>query len=75
MPTVTAASALPRMPDKNEGAPDLLADGPLRKLLLTRTLANELAADGIVVDGVAPGTIETEMGADYLAGDPIAEPS
>lgn len=42
-------------------------------LLLTRTLAIELAADGIVVNGVGPGTIQTEMGADYLAGGPIAE--
>ncbi|HWF51839.1 MAG TPA: SDR family oxidoreductase, partial [Solirubrobacteraceae bacterium] len=42
-------------------------------LLLTRTLAIELAPDGIVVNGVAPGTIQTEMGADYLAGGPIAE--
>ncbi|HTU28634.1 MAG TPA: SDR family oxidoreductase [Solirubrobacteraceae bacterium] len=42
-------------------------------LLLTRTLAIELAADGIVVNGVGPGTIQTEMGADYLAGGPIAQ--
>jgi NAD(P)-dependent dehydrogenase (short-subunit alcohol dehydrogenase family) len=42
-------------------------------LLLTRTLAIELAADGIVVNGVGPGTIQTEMGADYLGGGPIAE--
>jgi NAD(P)-dependent dehydrogenase (short-subunit alcohol dehydrogenase family) len=42
-------------------------------LLLTRTLAVELAADGIVVNGVGPGTIQTEMGADYLAGGPIAD--
>jgi 3-oxoacyl-[acyl-carrier protein] reductase len=42
-------------------------------LLLTRTLAIELAPDGIVVNGVGPGTIQTEMGADYLAGGPIAE--
>jgi NAD(P)-dependent dehydrogenase (short-subunit alcohol dehydrogenase family) len=42
-------------------------------LLLTRTLAIELASDGIVVNGVGPGTIQTEMGADYLAGGPIAE--
>jgi 3-oxoacyl-[acyl-carrier protein] reductase len=42
-------------------------------LLLTRTMAVELAADGIAVNGVGPGTIETEMGADYLAGGPIAE--
>lgn len=42
-------------------------------LLLTRTLAIELAQDGIVVNGVGPGTIQTEMGADYLAGGPIAE--
>jgi NAD(P)-dependent dehydrogenase (short-subunit alcohol dehydrogenase family) len=42
-------------------------------LLLTRTLAIELAGDGIVVNGVGPGTIETEMGADYLAGGPIAD--
>jgi NAD(P)-dependent dehydrogenase (short-subunit alcohol dehydrogenase family) len=42
-------------------------------LLLTRTLAVELAADGILVNGVGPGTIQTEMGADYLAGGPIAD--
>jgi 3-oxoacyl-[acyl-carrier protein] reductase len=42
-------------------------------LLLTRTLAIELAPDGIVVNGVGPGTIQTEMGADYLAGGPIAQ--
>jgi NAD(P)-dependent dehydrogenase (short-subunit alcohol dehydrogenase family) len=42
-------------------------------LLLTRTLAIELASDGIVVNGVGPGTIQTEMGADYLAGGPIAQ--
>jgi 3-oxoacyl-[acyl-carrier protein] reductase len=42
-------------------------------LLLTRTLAIELAPDGIVVNGVGPGTIQTDMGADYLAGGPIAE--
>ena len=42
-------------------------------LLLTRTLAIELAADGIVVNGVGPGTIQTEMGADYLGDGPIAE--
>jgi NAD(P)-dependent dehydrogenase (short-subunit alcohol dehydrogenase family) len=42
-------------------------------LLLTRTLAIELAGDGIVVNGVGPGTIQTEMGADYLGGGPIAE--
>ncbi len=42
-------------------------------LLLTRTLAIELAGDGIVINGVGPGTIETEMGADYLAGGPIAD--
>jgi NAD(P)-dependent dehydrogenase (short-subunit alcohol dehydrogenase family) len=42
-------------------------------LLLTRTLAIELAPDGIAVNGVGPGTIQTEMGADYLAGGPIAE--
>ncbi|HYZ82507.1 MAG TPA: SDR family oxidoreductase, partial [Solirubrobacteraceae bacterium] len=41
-------------------------------LLLTRTLAIELAPDGIVVNGVGPGTIQTDMGADYLAGGPIA---
>jgi NAD(P)-dependent dehydrogenase (short-subunit alcohol dehydrogenase family) len=42
-------------------------------LLLTRTLAVELAQYGISVNGVGPGTIETEMGADYLSGGPIAE--
>lgn len=42
-------------------------------LLLTRTLAIELAPDGIIVNGVGPGTIQTDMGADYLAGGPIAE--
>ena len=42
-------------------------------LLLTRTLAVEFAPDGIVVNGVGPGTVQTEIGADYLAGGPIAE--
>jgi NAD(P)-dependent dehydrogenase (short-subunit alcohol dehydrogenase family) len=41
-------------------------------LLLTRTLAIELAPDGILVNGVGPGTVQTEMGADYLSGGPIA---
>jgi NAD(P)-dependent dehydrogenase (short-subunit alcohol dehydrogenase family) len=42
-------------------------------LLLTRTLALELAPDGIAVNGVGPGTVQTEMGADYLGGGPIAQ--
>jgi NAD(P)-dependent dehydrogenase (short-subunit alcohol dehydrogenase family) len=41
-------------------------------LLLTRTLAVELAQVGITVNGVGPGTVQTEMGADYLAQGPIA---
>jgi NAD(P)-dependent dehydrogenase (short-subunit alcohol dehydrogenase family) len=41
-------------------------------LLMTRTLAIELAADGILVNGVGPGTIDTDMGADYLGDGPIA---
>jgi NAD(P)-dependent dehydrogenase (short-subunit alcohol dehydrogenase family) len=41
-------------------------------LLITRTLAIELAADGILVNGVGPGTIETDMGAEYLGDGPIA---
>jgi NAD(P)-dependent dehydrogenase (short-subunit alcohol dehydrogenase family) len=42
-------------------------------LLLTRTLAIELAPHGILVNGVAPGTVQTAMGADYLGEGPIAE--
>jgi NAD(P)-dependent dehydrogenase (short-subunit alcohol dehydrogenase family) len=42
-------------------------------LLLTRTLAIELARDGIVVNGVGPGTVQTPMGADYLGEGPIGE--
>lgn len=41
-------------------------------LLLTRTLAVELAEYGITVNGVGPGTVETPMGGDYLARGPIA---
>jgi NAD(P)-dependent dehydrogenase (short-subunit alcohol dehydrogenase family) len=42
-------------------------------LLLTRTMAVELAQYGITVNGVGPGTVQTAMGSDYLAGGPIAE--
>ena len=41
-------------------------------LLLTRVLAVELAPFGITVNGVGPGTVETAMGHDYLARQPIA---
>lgn len=41
-------------------------------LLLTRVLAVELAPLGITVNGVGPGTVETAMGRDYLARQPIA---
>jgi 3-oxoacyl-[acyl-carrier protein] reductase len=41
-------------------------------LLLTRTLAVELAPFGITVNGVGPGTVQTAMGRDYLARGPIA---
>jgi NAD(P)-dependent dehydrogenase (short-subunit alcohol dehydrogenase family) len=41
-------------------------------LLLTRTFAIELARDGIVVNAVGPGTVQTAMGADYLGNGPIA---
>jgi NAD(P)-dependent dehydrogenase (short-subunit alcohol dehydrogenase family) len=41
-------------------------------LLLTRVLAVELAPLGITVNGVGPGTVETAMGKDYLARQPIA---
>jgi 3-oxoacyl-[acyl-carrier protein] reductase len=41
-------------------------------LLLTRVLAVELAPFGITVNGVGPGTVETAMGRDYLARQPIA---
>jgi NAD(P)-dependent dehydrogenase (short-subunit alcohol dehydrogenase family) len=40
-------------------------------LLLTRVLAVELAPFGITVNGVGPGTVETAMGRDYLARQPI----
>jgi NAD(P)-dependent dehydrogenase (short-subunit alcohol dehydrogenase family) len=41
-------------------------------LLLTRVMAVELAPLGIAVNGVAPGTVETAMGAAYLGEGPIA---
>jgi NAD(P)-dependent dehydrogenase (short-subunit alcohol dehydrogenase family) len=41
-------------------------------LLLTRVLAVELAPFGITVNGVGPGTVQTPMGKDYLARQPIA---
>lgn len=41
-------------------------------LLLTRTMAVELARYGISVNGVGPGTSQTPMGADYLGDGPIA---
>lgn len=42
-------------------------------LLLTKVMAIELAPYGITVNGVGPGTVQTAMGAAYLAGGPIAE--
>jgi NAD(P)-dependent dehydrogenase (short-subunit alcohol dehydrogenase family) len=41
-------------------------------LLLTRTMAVELARYGIQVNGVGPGTVRTAMGGEYLGGGPIA---
>ena len=41
-------------------------------LLLTRTMAVELAQYGISVNGVGPGTSQTPMGTDYLGDGPIA---
>ena len=41
-------------------------------LLLTRTMAVELARYGIQVNGVGPGTVRTAMGGDYLGDGPIA---
>ena len=41
-------------------------------LLLTRVLAVELAAHGITVNGVGPGTVATAMGGDYLSRGAIA---
>ena len=41
-------------------------------LLLTRVLAVELGPLGIAVNGIGPGTVETAMGRDYLARQPIA---
>jgi NAD(P)-dependent dehydrogenase (short-subunit alcohol dehydrogenase family) len=41
-------------------------------LLLTRTMAVELARFGIQVNGVAPGTVRTAMGGEYLGAGPIA---
>lgn len=42
-------------------------------LLLTRTMAVELARYGITVNGVGPGTSQTPMGGDYLGAGPIAD--
>jgi 3-oxoacyl-[acyl-carrier protein] reductase len=41
-------------------------------LLLTKVMAVELADYGIAVNGVAPGTVRTEMGSAYLGNGPIA---
>jgi NAD(P)-dependent dehydrogenase (short-subunit alcohol dehydrogenase family) len=41
-------------------------------LLLTRTMAVELARYGIQVNGVGPGTVRTAMGGEYLGDSPIA---
>jgi glucose 1-dehydrogenase len=41
-------------------------------LLLTRTMAVELAQFGIQVNGVGPGTVRTAMGGEYLGDGPIA---
>ena len=41
-------------------------------LLLTRTMAVELARYGIQVNGVGPGTVQTAMGGEYLGEGPIA---
>jgi NAD(P)-dependent dehydrogenase (short-subunit alcohol dehydrogenase family) len=41
-------------------------------LLLTRTMAVELARYGIQVNGVGPGTVRTAMGGEYLGDGPIA---
>jgi NAD(P)-dependent dehydrogenase (short-subunit alcohol dehydrogenase family) len=41
-------------------------------LLLTRTMAVELARHGIQVNGVGPGTVRTSMGGEYLGDGPIA---
>jgi glucose 1-dehydrogenase len=41
-------------------------------LLLTRTMAVELARHGIQVNAVGPGTVRTAMGGDYLGEGPIA---
>ena len=40
-------------------------------LLVTKTMAIELAPDGILVNGVGPGTVQTSMGAAYLGEGPI----
>jgi 3-oxoacyl-[acyl-carrier protein] reductase len=42
-------------------------------LLLTRTMAIELASLGITVNGVAPGTIETNMTAAFRADSPAPQ--
>jgi len=41
-------------------------------LLLTKVMAVELAQYGISVNGVAPGTVRTDMGSAYLGDGPIA---
>lgn len=41
-------------------------------LLLTKVMAVELAQYGIAVNGVAPGTVRTEMGSAYLGTGPIS---
>jgi NAD(P)-dependent dehydrogenase (short-subunit alcohol dehydrogenase family) len=43
-------------------------------LLVTRTMAVELAPHGIAVNGVGPGTVVTPMSKDYVTNDAIAGP-